>query len=143
VEADRGRTFQIDKSAEGRAPDEVVEIPVSQAQEKAVEILWTGVLNNPTEKYHLLKNNCSTIAYRALREAGCCKARPEPFLQIWTPNMALKYARKCEKIRKPHIDDGIEIGVETAESEIGDSVDEYIIEIGEEATEEYLEALTL
>ncbi|KAK3104732.1 hypothetical protein FSP39_008902 [Pinctada imbricata] len=107
VEAMKDRTFEKDKDkdeGEGREPDEIVEIPVSQEQEQAIKNWWTGVLANHNERYHLRTNNCSTMVYRALREAGCFKAKREPVVSAWTPNMVLKYAKQCQKDKAKAID---------------------------------------
>ncbi|KAK3104509.1 hypothetical protein FSP39_003686 [Pinctada imbricata] len=122
VEAYRNRTFDLDNNAEDGDP-EIVEIPVSQAQEQAVKNWWTGVLANRNEKYNLRTNNCSTIVYRALREAGCSKAKNEPIISPWTPNMVLNYAKQCQKNKeKLQLDEIIEEVVEDYLNALEDSI---------------------
>ncbi|KAK3105028.1 hypothetical protein FSP39_015582 [Pinctada imbricata] len=109
----------MDKSedeGEGRDPDDIVEIHVTKEEEQAVQKWWTGVLANLKEKYNLRTNNCSTIVYRALREAGCFKAKNEPIISPWTPNMVLIYAKQCQKDKK----DIIEIAEKLAEDYLQD-----------------------
>ncbi|WP_426956461.1 hypothetical protein [Muricoccus radiodurans] len=65
-------TLQADNHAEGRPPDDVVEIANGVLNTGAIETWWRGYAYE-TASYHSLKKNCSTTVIRALRAGGSDK----------------------------------------------------------------------
>lgn len=101
----RGRSFAEDVRDEGQPPDHAIRI--AGLDEAAIQSWWRsfGLVQNgvalpgPLLPWHMTKQNCSTVAARALRIGGGDEYAKwvHTWNAVWTPADVLAYARSIER----------------------------------------------
>nr|XP_023020992.1 uncharacterized protein LOC111509465 [Leptinotarsa decemlineata] len=97
----RGNTYEDDRRAEGRGPDEVLYLPPEIVDQEKIKRWWNRVMDD--KEYNLMLNNCSSVVREALRKGGIYE---DPVLKgldavgrpLDTPSAVFTWAGACKDL---------------------------------------------